>query len=74
MNVQEVVMCRYPDCVYVKEGNCFNASIRNGLPSLPCVGKDRCQGYKVKRRIDNIGQNGNDGEHYLVEKVARIIC
>lgn len=22
-------------------------------------------------RLDNIGQNGNDGEYYLVEKVAR---
>lgn len=26
------------------------------------------------RRIDEIGQNGNDGRIYLVEKVARIIA
>jgi len=25
-------------------------------------------------RIDNIGQNGNDGLHYRVEKVARILA
>jgi len=25
-------------------------------------------------RIDIIGQNGGDGSHYLVEKIARAIC
>lgn len=25
-------------------------------------------------RIDLVGQNGNDGEHYLVEEVCRIIA
>lgn len=24
-------------------------------------------------RIDEIGQNGNTGEHYLVEKIAKLI-
>lgn len=29
------------------------------------------QNYK---RIDIVGQNGNDGEHYLIEKIARAIA
>lgn len=37
-----------------------------------------CSGYgnyeKEEERMDVVGQNGNTGEHYLVETVARAMC
>jgi len=77
---------RYQRCTYFKEGNCFNMGERNGLNTLPCAGYDRCESYEVEvspvtkdkgqmpSRIDIVGSNGNEGSHYLVEKVARAIC
>ena len=71
---------RYQRCKHFDEGYCYNMGLRNGLNTLGCVGYDRCDSYKTEQklpesgRIDPIGQNGNTGEHYIVEKVARAIC
>jgi len=74
---------RYQRCIHFDEGHCYNAGLRNGLPTLGCVGYDRCEHYEVEQPIhgstklsrpDIVGQNGNDGEVYLVEKVCRIIA
>ncbi len=68
---------RYQRCKYFEEGNCFSMGKRNGLNTLSCEGYDRCEDYEVESkvsRIDAIGANGNDGEVYLVEKIARAIC
>jgi len=84
---------RYQRCIHFDEGHCYNAGLRNGLPTLGCVGYDRCEHYEIEEKLplsasiephntgrtklsrpDIVGQNGNDGEVYLVEKVCRIIA
>jgi len=71
---------RYQRCKYFDEGYCYNMGLRNGLNTLGCVGYDRCESYKTEQklpnsgRIDQISQNGNDGSHYLVEKVAKVLA
>ena len=70
---------RYQPCKFFSDSGCYEPTYIE--PHHACIGSDRCDRYKVeepqskdKGRIDQIGANGNDGEHYLVEKVCRIIA
>ncbi len=63
-------------CKHEDAGWCYNKAMRNGHNSFACLGEDKCPETRDKgqKRIDIIGSNGNDGEIYLVEKIARAIC
>jgi len=81
---------RYQRCTSFDSGYCYNIGLRNGLNTPGCVVYDRCEAYETdkpldrsdktqtesedKGRIDQIGQNGGTGEHYLVERVAKVLA
>jgi len=59
--------CPHWDC-----GWCYatGSKYNNG-----CVGKESCEYMQDEiPRIDLISQNGATGEHYMVEKIARIMA
>jgi len=80
----------YQRCEYSECGWCYNPAKRKGLPYLNCEGTDTCLEYKIEQklpqsedngqklpnsgRIDIIGQNGNDGEHYMGDAMTCDSC
>ena len=70
---------RYQRCKYWDAGWCYNDELKGDKKAMACCGSDRCKAFTVEKlpesgRIDNIGQNGNDGEVYLVERLAKAIA
>lgn len=58
----------YMKCDHWDKGTCTVPKFK------ACSGTDMCVALKIDGRAEVIGQNGNTGEHYLVEAVAKLLA